>query len=203
MRTLNEEKLKTLSDYIKDYISSHNGTSPRLSEIMEYTGLSKATAYRHIIELEKRGEVSYSGKNTLCVNTEKYARQELVRLPILGKIICGSPDEQVESVDGYISLPKEWVNGECFLLRTYGDSMIDIGIDDGDLVLVKRDNKAENGQVVVALTENGNTLKRYFNQNGKPRLHAENKTYKENMRDFYPQELTIQGIALKLIKNIK
>lgn len=103
----------------------------------------------------------------------------------------------------YLAVPEEWIDGECFLLEAYGDSMVDIGIDKGDLVLVKKTETANDGDVVVALTEDGNTLKRLFWENGKPRLHAENKTYTGRMLDFYPRELTIQGIALKVIKDIR
>ena len=99
-------------------------------------------------------------------------------------------------------MPEELIDGECFLIEAYGDSMIDIGIAKGDLVLVKKTETAYDGDVVVALTEDGNTLKRLFWENGKPRLHAENKTYTGRMLNFYPRELTIQGIALKVIKDI-
>lgn len=81
--------------------------------------------------------------------------------------------------------------------------MIDIGIEEDDLILVKKAETASDGDVVVALTENGNTLKRLFWEDDRPRLHAENKTYNSKEIDIYPKELTIQGIALKVIKNIK
>ena len=73
----------------------------------------------------------------------------------------------------------------------------------GDLILVKKAQTAKDGEVVVALTEDGNTLKRLFWEDGKPRLHAENRTYTGAKLDFYPKELTIQGIALKVIKDIR
>ena len=88
------------------------------------------------------------------------------------------------------------------LLDAYGDSMIDIGICEGDLILVKKAQTAKSGDVIVALTENGNTLKRLFWENNKPRLHAENRSYPDDKIDIYPNELIIQGIALKVIKDI-
>ena len=94
------------------------------------------------------------------------------------------------------------MDGECFLLRARGDSMVDIGVNEKDLVLVKKTNEALDGQVVVALTENGNTLKRLSYENGKPILLAENSTYSEKERVIRPKRLEIQGIALKVIKNI-
>lgn len=202
MRTMNQEKLERLSAFIKQYARDNNGSSPSLSEIMEYTSMSKATAYRYILELEKRGIVSYSGKNTLQTELQRKMRCGFKRIPIIGQIVCGSPDEQEEHVSGYLAIPEEWLDGECFLLRAYGDSMIDIGIDKDDLILVKKACSADDGAVVVALTEKGNTLKRLFWDNGRPRLHAENKKYSKKQQDIYPNELTIQGIALKVIKNI-
>ena len=125
------------------------------------------------------------------------------RVPIVGMVICGTPDEQEEHVTGYLAIPEEWVDGECFLLEAYGDSMIDLGIFEGDLILVKKTKDANSGDVIVALIENETTLKRLFWEDGKPRLHAENKTYPKNKIDIYPSKLEIQGIALKVIKDIK
>ncbi len=203
MRTMSQEKTARLTAFINQYARDNNGTSPSLSEIMEYMSMSKSTAYRYILELEKKGLVSYSGKNTLETELQRKMRCEFKRIPIVGQIVCGSPEEQEEYVSGYLTIPKEWIDGDCFLLRAYGDSMIDIGIEKDDLILVKRSETAENGEVIVALTEEGNTLKRLFWENGSPRLHAENKNYNSENRDIYPKSLTIQGIALKVIKNIK
>ena len=203
MRVMSEEKLNKLAEFIKQYARENNGASPGLTDIMEYMGMVKSTAYRHILELEKRGVISYSGKKTLDAPLQKKMRVMSRRIPIVGMIICGTPDEQEEHITGYLAVPEEWLDGECFLLEAYGDSMVDIGIDEGDLILVKKTETAGTGDVVVALTERGNTLKRLFWENGRPRLHAENSTYTEEKIDYYPEELTIQGIALKVIKDIR
>lgn len=203
MRVMSEERLQRLAEYIKQYARDNNGASPSLSDIMAYMDMVKSTAYRHIIELERRGVISYSGKKTLESPQQRKMRCNFCRIPIVGMIVCGTPDEQEEHITGYLAVPEEWVDGECFLLEAYGDSMADIGIDKGDLILVKKAETANSGDVVVALTEDGNTLKRLFWEDGKPRLHAENSTYTSEMRDLYPNELTVQGIALKVIKDIK
>ena len=203
MRVMSEEKLNKLAEFIKQYARENNGASPGLTDIMEYMGMVKSTAYRHILELEKRGIVSYSGKKTLESTQQRRMRCNFCRIPKVGMIVCGTPDEQEEHITGYLAVPEEWVDGECFLLEAYGDSMVDIGIDEGDLILVKKTETAGTGDVVVALTERGNTLKRLFWENGRPRLHAENSTYTEDKIDYYPKELTIQGIALKVIKDIR
>ena len=199
MKSLSEKMLKDTEEYIKTYVESNNGKSPSLIQIADCLGIAKSVAYRYVKALDARGIVHYSGKRTLSVDGEKYKRSNSVRLPILGSVICGSPEEQEQYIEGYVAIPEEWVDGECFLLRAYGDSMTGIGVDDGDLVLVKRTNTAESGQVVVALTDDGNTLKRLFYENGKPVLRPENKAYP----DIYPRELNIQGIALKVIKDIQ
>ena len=203
MRVMSEEKLNKLAEFIKQYARDHNGDSPGLADIMEYMGMVKSTAYRHILELEKRGLISYSGKKTLESEQQRKMRCGFCRIPRVGKVICGTPDEQEEFITGYIAIPEEWNDGECFILEAYGDSMADIGIHEGDLILVKKATTANSGDVIVALTEDGNTLKRLFWENGRPRLHAENKAYSEKMKDIYPKELIIQGIALKVIKDIK
>ena len=162
----------------------------------------KSTAYRHILELEKRGIISYSGKNTLETPLQKKMHVMSRRIPVVGMIVCGTPDEQEEHISRYLAVPEEWLDGECFLLEAYGDSMADIGVHAGDLVLVKKTNVATDGQVIVALTEEGNTLKRLHYENGKPVLYAENSSYTEKQRVIHPKELTIQGVALKVIKDI-
>ena len=202
MRAMNEDKLEKLAEYIKKYARENNGDAPRLSNIMSYMNMAKATAYRYVLELEKRGVVSYNGKKTLESPLQKKMRCGFRRVPIVGMVICGTPDEQEEHVTGYLAIPEEWVDGECFLLEAYGDSMLDIGIEKGDLILVKKTNTANSGDVVVALIENETTLKRLFWEDGRPRLHAENKKYSKNKIDIYPSKLEVQGIALKVIKDI-
>lgn len=203
MRSMNEEKIQALSEYIKQYARENNGEAPRLAEITEFMGVAKSTAYRYVLELEKRGIVSYDGKTTLSFEQQRKMSCGFKRIPIVGRIICGSPDDQEEYISGYLAVPIEWIDGECFLLEAYGDSMIDIGITKGDLILVKKADTAAEGDVVVALTEEGNTLKRLFFEKGRPRLHAENKSYPEGLIDIYPHTLTIQGIALKVIRDIR
>lgn len=203
MRTINEEKIKQLSEFIKQFTRTNNGTPPSLSEIVQCTGISKATAYRYILELERRGVLSYGGKKTLETELQRKMNCKFKKIPLVGQIVCGTPDEQEEYVSEYLAIPSEWTDGECFLLRAYGDSMVDIGIMKDDLILVKKTETAKNGEVVVALTENGSTLKRLFWENGKPRLRAENKNYSAKDIDIYPRSLTVQGVALKVIKNIR
>ena len=199
MRLMKEENLEKLDAFIHSFARENNGESPTLAEMTAYMGMSKSTTYRHVLELERRGMVTYRGKRTLETDLQRKMRCGFRRVPVVGEIICGSPEEQEQYVSEYLAVPEEWVKGECFLLRAYGNSMADIGIATGDLVLVRRAETANDGDVVVALTEDGNTLKRLFWENGRPRLHAENRRYRKP--DIYPESLTVQGVALKVIKD--
>ena len=201
MKVLNEEKLKDLLKYIETYATSNDGRTPSHTAIMQHMGMPSTTAYRYMTELAKRGYVTYNGKGTLTAGANAFTPGATI--PLIGQIVCGKPSEEEEYIERYVSVPKDWVQGECFLLRAYGDSMIDIGIAKGDLILVRKTSEATDGQVVVALTEEGNTLKRLFWEDGRPRLHAENSSYTPEERDFYPTELTIQGVVLKVIKDVR
>ena len=202
MNLLNEEKLNKMAEFINRYIVEHNGASPKFKEILDYMDMTNSVGYRYLMTLKERGRISYSGKGTLSVKGQDEMRVAFTRTPILGAIPCGSEEDEEEYVEGYVAIPSDWVKGESFLLRASGDSMVDIGIESGDLVLIKKTNTAPSGKVVVCLTEKGSTLKRYYKENGRVRLHAENETYEGERWDFYPERLTIQGIAVKVIKDI-
>ena len=145
----------------------------------------------------------YNGKETLAVEGQEAMKVPFRRLPIVGTIVCGSPEDNRQEIQGYVAISEDWVDGECYLLRASGDSMVDIGIDDGDLVLIKQATEAFDGQVVAVLTD-GTTLKRLMRcENGRPWLLAENKTYPKEKRELAPDLMEIQGIALKVIKDIR
>ena len=169
MRIMNEEKLQMMLMFIKQYARDNNGAAPSLTTIMENLKMAKSTTYRYILELEKRGVISYKGKRTLESSQQRKMKCNCCRIPLVGKIICGSPDVQEEHIDSYMALPEEWLDGDCFLLEAYGDSMIDIGIDEGDLILVKKTEFPTDGDVVVSehcedleyLNKSESTLKKY------------------------------------------
>ena len=109
------------------------------------------------------------------------------------------PNLAEENIEEYISLPESMIGeGQHFILRASGNSMIDIGIATGDLVVIRQTTCAENGQVVAALVDNEATLKRYYKEKGHIRLHPENK----RMKDIIVDDCIIQGIAVKVIKDI-
>lgn len=197
---MDEEKLDKMLAFIKGYIARNNGVSPKFSEILEYMEMSNSVGYRYLTTLADRGEIVYNGRDTLSVVGQEKMRMSFRRVPILGAIPCGLPEEHSELIEGYLALPDEWLDGDCYLLRADGDSMTGAGIDDGDLVLIRRTTVSETGRVIVALVDGTDTtLKRYYvDKNGAAVLHAENPAY----RDLYPFHLAVQGVAVKVIKDV-
>lgn len=201
MKTMNEEKLDRMLAYIKGYIAENNGVSPKFSEILEHMGMSNSVGYRYLTTLRDRGLVEYNGRDSLSIKGQSGMKMQFRRVPILGAIPCGLPEEHEELVEGYVALPEEWLGGDCYLLRADGDSMTGAGIDDGDLVLIRKTTISQTGRVVVALVDGTDTtLKRYFvDKHGAPVLHAENPSYS----DIHPFHLAVQGVAVKVIKDVR
>ncbi len=201
MKRMNEDKLAGMLEYIKGYIRENNGQSPKFAEIIEYMEMSNSVGYRYLTTLRDRGLVEYNGRDTLRVKGQQRMRTGFRSVPILGAIPCGLPEEHEGLVEGYVALPEEWLGGDCYLLRADGDSMTGAGIDDGDLVLIRRTTLSETGRIIVALVDGTDTtLKRYFiDKNGAPVLHAENPTYS----DIHPFHVAVQGVAVKVIKDLR
>lgn len=174
--------------------------SPSTSEIATALGIVKSTVYKYLVEMDEKGMLSYRDGNIVTEKTRKIATVN-VSAAILGSVSCGIPQLEEEYVEEYVSLPVAlFGKGEFFILRAKGESMIDAGIDDGDLVVIKKQLSATEGQIVVALIENETTLKRFFLDRDKRciRLHPENK----EMSDIYVSECSIQGIAIHVIKSL-
>ena len=130
------------------------------------------------------------------------AMKNVNELAIVGRIACGTPILAEENIESYLTISGDFLGaGEFFALRAKGNSMINAGIDDGDIVIIKKQSAADEGQIVVAMVEDGDcTLKRYFidRRKKKIRLHPEN----DNMEDMFYDKVEIQGIAVKIIKDI-
>jgi len=192
--------------FIKKYIAEH-GYPPAIREICKGVGLnSPATVFVHIKNLEKM-EFLKSTNNKfrtieLLVDNEYLEKNEdVVKVPLLGKITAGNPITAIEQPDEFFDLPANLMpnNGEVFTLHVSGESMINRGIFDNDYVIVKRQQDAKNGQIVVAMTdENEVTLKTYYKENGHFRLQPENDT----MEPLIFDSVTILGIAIGLYRKI-
>jgi len=192
--------------YIKTYIVSH-GYPPTVREIAEAIGVSSpATVQAHLQSLANKGYIKKgSNKNRtieLMVKNEFIkSNEEVVNVPLLGKITAGNPIEAIENPDEYLSLPSFLIpkNKEVFTLKVSGESMINAGILDGDIVVVERRTTARNGEIVVAMTEeNEVTLKTFYKENGHIRLQPENDT----MEPFIFDNVFILGKAIGLYRKI-
>lgn len=197
MRSKNETLLSAIEKFVSDYSDAHS-YSPSFQEIADGVGVSLATAHRYVMKLNEDGALEYLGRRRVASSKNK---SPVVRVPILGSIACGIPKFAVENIEEYVKLPVSlFGSGDFFLLKAYGDSMIEAGIDDGDLVLIRQQNSAEEGQIVVALVDDEATLKRYYPEpkQHRIRLHPENL----QMDDIYVDNCEIQGIAVKVFKDL-
>jgi len=200
------KRQEEILDYIKKYIVSH-GYPPTVREIGADLGVSSpATIHTHLSNLESKGfikkEETKNRAIELLVDNEYEIKQESsVEVPLLGKITAGNPIEAIERPNEFFSLPAYLIpkNKEVFTLLVNGESMINAGILDGDIVIVERTNTARNGEIVVAMTdENEVTLKTFYKESNYFRLQPENDT----MDPIILDNVSILGKAIGLYRKI-
>lgn len=194
------KRQKQVLDYITSY-HKKRGYSPVLEEIRKHFRLaSVSTAHFHIKKLEELGllEKQYNKPRSIDI----YENEKMVNIPLLGLIATGQPIEAIQNKET-IAVPQNKLprSGEFYALRVLGNSMIDENINDGDIVLVKQQSVAENGQKIVALIDNHEaTLKKFYKERWHIRLQPANKTI-EPIIIKKDRDLTIQGIVVDVIKN--
>jgi len=202
------QKQKQILDYVQAHIRSH-GYAPTLREICTNFGLSSpATAHKHLKTLEEKGMLrreegcARGVELSECPEPEEIvSAPRAVEVPMLGLIAAGSPLDVAEQPD-QIVLPEDMLGrGETFVLTVKGDSMIDDHILDGDHIVVERRDRAENGEIVVALIDNAATVKRLYREPGRVRLQPANP----NMLPIYVNEgdLRIQGAVIGVLRRMK
>jgi len=200
------KRQEEILDYIKKYIVSH-GYPPTVREIGADLGVSSpATIHTHLSNLETKGfikkEETKNRAIELLVDNEYDIKEEkAIDVPLLGKITAGSPIEAIEKPNEFFQLPAYLIpkNKEVFTLLVSGESMINAGILDGDIVIVEKTNTARNGQIVVAMTdENEVTLKTFYKESNYFRLQPENDT----MNPIILNNVSILGIAIGLYRKI-
>lgn len=202
------EKLTTRQEYILQVIKkliAKNGYPPTVREIGAKANLnSPATIHFHLTKLEEKGYIKKgNSKNRtieVLVPNEYIEKDEnVVEVPLLGKVTAGTPIEAIETPDEYFALPSNLINPnkEIFTLKVSGESMINVGIFDGDILIVERQNTARNGDTVVAMnSDNEATVKTFYKENGYFRLQPENDT----MKPIILKEVTILGKAIGLYR---
>ncbi len=178
-----EKQMKVL-EYVKEQIKK-NGYAPSVREICQALGFkSTSTVHGYLTRLQKKGYIKKAAlkPRTLRVaddeldnQTSLYTSKEMVNVPIVGKVAAGLPILAVENVEDTFPLPIDFVgNSEAFMLKVRGDSMIEAGILDGDLVLVRKQSVAQNGDIVVALIEDEATIKTFYKEKNHIRLQPQN-----------------------------
>lgn len=173
------KKQQEILDYIKNEILNR-GFPPAVREICEAVNLkSTSSVHSHLETLEKNGYIRRDPTKPRAIEIldENFnlTRREMVNVPILGRVAAGEPLLAVENVESYFPIPSEFLpNAQTFMLHVKGESMVNAGILDGDSVLVQQQSSAENGEMVVALIEDGATVKTFYKEDGYYRLQPEN-----------------------------
>jgi len=199
------KKQAQIFDYIRQFIQRY-GTAPTLKAIADAVGVSSlATVHEHLTSLEAKGFIKRRpGKNRsiTILNQDITLEPEGIMVPILGYIAAGSPLEPHTDPNASIGISPTFTSDKkrVYVLQVKGDSMVDDHIDDGDYVVIEQSGEANNGDIVVALLDNGMaTLKRYFREATRIRLEPANAS----MSPLYVRNVRIQGKVVGLIRKYK
>ena len=204
MRSKSQKLMNEISAYVDQYYNERH-TVPSVNEIAKGVGIAKTTSYRYLVAMNDLGMLSYDGPSrTIVTKMISKFSDSTVPAPVVGAIPCGTPEEEEENIQEYVSLPVSlFGKGEFYILKASGDSMVDAGIEDGDLVVIRKQQEASVGDLVVALDEsNANTLKKYGGIDAAS--HAAILLYQN--QEKYPdkrilvKELIVQGVARHVIK---
>lgn len=196
---------KTIMDHIVSFVNEYyrmNGRSPSITEIAKEVGVARSTAYAYLIRMNELKMIKYNGKD-IITNLSDRINKAVNSTPIVGRVVCGDPNEEEQSVEEYVDLPTSiFGKGELFILEAYGDSMDLAGIEAGDYVVVRKQNTANSGDLVVALTNGENNLKR-IRFDDKRRVielcpESSNSSYKTKSY----KEVQIQGVVTHVIKKV-
>lgn len=196
---VNEEKLIKVMDYIRKF-SEENGYTPSVREIGKECGIkSTATVHSYIEKLQSKGYLNKTDNKKRAVTIGKGSG---VTVPLIGTVTAGQPIFAYENYEDYYTFPTgEFRGDELFMLRVQGTSMIDAGIMDGDKIIVRRQQTAENGEIVVALVEDSATVKRFYKKDGHVVLHPENEALSDMI--FAPEEVSILGKVVGLMRSYR
>lgn len=197
------DKQREILEYMKEQILS-KGYPPSVREICSAVHLkSTSSVHSHLETLEKNGYIRRDPTKPRAIeivdDTFNLTRRELVNVPILGRVAAGQPLLADDNINGYFPLPPEYVNNkQTFMLTVKGESMINAGIFDGDLVLVEQTSVARNGEIVVALIEDSATVKTFYKEKDYIRLQPEN----DSMDPIIVQDCMIMGRVIGLYRKM-
>ena len=172
-------KQQEILEYIKESILN-KGYPPAVREICEAVHLSSTSSvHSHLETLEKNGYIRRDPTKPrtieICDDSFQMMRREMTSIPVIGRVAAGQPILATENIEGYFPLPVEYVpNADTFILKVKGESMINAGIFDGDIIFVEKTNNVRNGDTVVALIDDSATVKTFYKETGHIRLQPEN-----------------------------
>lgn len=194
-------KQSEILEYIKSQIIN-KGYPPSVRDICEAVHLkSTSSVHAHLETLEKNGYIRRDPTKPRAIeiidDNFNLTRREVVNVPLIGQVAAGQPILAVENITNYFPIPAEFLNNrETFMLNVKGDSMINMGIYDGDMIIVRRQQTADNGEVIVALVDDSATVKRFYKEDGHYRLQPEN----DFMDPIIVDNVEIVGKVIGLIR---
>jgi repressor LexA len=198
------DKQREILEYMKECILN-KGYPPAVREICEAVHLkSTSSVHAHLESLEQKGYIRKDPTKPRAIeildDNFNLSRREVVNIPIVGTVTCGEPILAEQNIEDFFPVLPNYLNarGTTFMLKVKGDSMVNVGIYDGDLVMVEESNTARNNDIVVALIEDEATVKRYFKENGHYRLQPEN----DFMDPIIVDELSILGKVVGLFRRM-
>lgn len=204
---MSKDKLTAKQEQVLDFIKQHllaKSYPPTVREICEAVGLkSTSSVHAHLETLEKKGYIRRDQEKTRAIEIidddfgfNPFSR-EMVNIPMVGTVAAGVPLLAEQNITEYFPVPADMLpNAETFMLRVKGDSMVNMGIYEGDQLIIKRQNTASNGDVVVALVDDSATVKRFYKENGHYRLQPEN----DFMEPIIVDECSVLGKVIGLIR---
>ena len=197
MRNQTEESQLKILSYIRDELNS-KGYPPSVREICRAVGFkSTSTVHAHLNTLERKGLIRRDPTKPRAIEVLENPLAKGRVVPLVGKVTAGQPILAVENIEDEIVLPQDIVrSSDVFALRVEGESMIDAGILDGDIVIIHKQSNADNGQIVVAMIEDEATVKRIFYEERRVRLQPENPA----MQPIYANEVTVLGKVVALLR---
>ncbi|MFA6807998.1 MAG: transcriptional repressor LexA [Eubacteriales bacterium] len=190
-------------DIIKNKIAT-NGYPPSVREIGEAVGLtSSSTVHNHLTSLEQKGYIRRDPTKPRAIEIlnsfSDVNTRRIVNVPIVGQVTAGEPILAVENIEDYFPVPADMVkNDTVFMLNVKGESMIEAGILDGDLIIVRQQNSANNGDIIVALLDEKATVKRFFKEKDIIRLQPENSS----MAPIYSQNVSVLGKVIGVFRTV-
>ena len=194
-------KQSEILEYIKNQIVN-KGYPPSVRDICEAVHLkSTSSVHAHLETLEKNGYIRRDPTKPRAIeiidDNFNLTRREVVNVPLIGQVAAGQPILAVENITNYFPIPAEFLNNsETFMLNVKGDSMINMGIYDGDMIIVRRQQTADNGEVIVALVDDSATVKRFYKEDGHYRLQPDN----DFMDPIIVDNVEIVGKVIGLIR---